>query len=87
VYEVNLFDEARTTLAGLPPDALKSLAELFDLLAIQPYAGRLYGRPSSDLRTIALADGRILAVWLVLEDQQRVEILRILWLGDTDGLR
>jgi hypothetical protein len=87
VYEVNLLDEARTTLAGLAPDALKSLAELVDLLAIQPYAGRLYGRPGSDLRTIALADGRILAVWLVLEDQQRVEVLRILWLGDMDGLR
>jgi len=86
VYEVNLLHEARDALAGLPADAVKALAELLDLLTIQPYAGRLYGAPGSDLRTITVADGRILTVWLVLEHQQRVEVLRVLWLGDPTGL-
>ena len=87
MYRVNLLDEARDAIAGIPPNALKALAELMNLLAIQPYAGRLYGAPGSDLRTIAVADGRVLAVWLVLEDQQRVEILRLLWLGDPSSPR
>jgi plasmid stabilization system protein ParE len=86
VYQGNLLDEVRDAVAELPPDALKGLAELLDLLSIQPHAGRLYGAPGSDLRTIAVADGRVLAVWLVLEDQERVEVLRVLRLGDSPSL-
>lgn len=41
----------------------------------------MYRGPGSDLRTVALADGRLLLVWLVLEDQRRVEILRIVWVS------
>jgi hypothetical protein len=52
-------------------------------LVIEPNAGRLYRGPGSDLRTIALADGQLLVVWLVLDSQQRVDVLRLLWLGDS----
>ena len=82
MYQIHFFDEARAAAAELPGDGLKALAELLDLLAVHPYTGRLYAGPGSDLRTIAVADGRLLAVWLVLEQQQVVEILRLLWIGD-----
>jgi hypothetical protein len=81
VYEVNLSDEARDTAGHLPHDALAALAELLDLLSLQPHAGRLYRGPGSDLRTITTANGQLLAVWLVLEEPPRVEILRLIWLG------
>lgn len=45
-------------------------------------AGR--SNPGSDLRTIAVADGELLVVWLVLDAQQRVEVLRLVWLGGSD---
>ena len=69
--------------AVLPHDALKALADLVDLLAVDPEVGRPYRGPGSDLRTIAVADGELLVVWLILEAQQRVEVLRLLWLGGS----
>lgn len=83
MYRVTLVDEARAVVAVLPDDALKALTDLLSLLSIEPYTGRLYAGPGTDLRTLATADGRLLAIWLVLDDQQRVEILRLLWLGNS----
>lgn len=85
MYEVNLSDEARTTAGQLPHDAIKAFAELVDVLALQPFIGRLYRGPGSDLRTISVAGGELLVVWLVIDSQQRVEILRLLWLGASTG--
>jgi len=81
VYEVTFSEEARAGATVLPRDALKALADLIDLLAVDPEVGRPYRGPSRDLRTIVIADGELLAVWLVLETQQRVEVLLLLWLG------
>ena len=81
MYQVNLSDEARDTASHLPHHALTALAEFLDLLNLQPYAGRLYRGPGSDLRTITTANGQLLAVWLVLDEPPRVEILRLIWLG------
>jgi hypothetical protein len=77
LYEVYLSDEARDVVGHLVGDALKSFAELVDLLTLDPHAGLPYREPDSDLRTITIADGHLLVVWLVLDDQQRVELLRV----------
>lgn len=82
MYEVGLSEEARVAAGELPHDALKALAELIDLLMLQPESGRLYRGPGSDLRTVALVDGQLLVIWLVLRTRQQVEILRLIWLGD-----
>lgn len=81
MYEVTFSEEARAGAAALPHDALKTLADLVDLLAADPGVGRPYRGPGSDLRTIAVADGELLVVWLVLDAQLRVEVLRLVWLG------
>ena len=81
MYEVTFSEEARADAAVLPHDALKALADLIDLLTVNPEVGRPYRGSGSDLRTIAVAEGELLVVWLVLEAQQRVEVLRLLWLG------
>lgn len=52
MYEVELSDEARATAGILPHHAVKALAELLDLLSLEPEAGRLCRNPGSDLRTI-----------------------------------
>lgn len=84
MYEVTLSEEARATTTQLPRSVLTALAELVDALAINAELGRPYRGSSSDLRTIAIAGGQLLVVWLVLENQHRVELLRLLWLGDAD---
>lgn len=83
MYRITLVDEARAVVDVLPSDALKALTDLLSLLSVEPYAGRLYAGPGTDLRTLDTADGRLLAIWLVLDDQERVEILRLLWLGQV----
>ena len=86
VYEVNLFDEVRDTLRSLPPDVVKAVEEFTDQLGTQPWTGEPYRLPDSDLRTAVVADGRLLIIWLVLDDQNRVEVVRAMWLGDSrDG--
>lgn len=80
VYQVNLFDEVRSTVAAIQSDARKVFEEFVELLEIEPRTGELYRPPDSDLRTAVIADGRLLVVWLVLEDQDRVEVVRVLWL-------
>lgn len=81
MYEVNLSGEARDTVSHLPLGPLKELAEFLDLLSLDPYVGNLYRRSGSDLRTAAVAGDELLVVWLVLESQERVEVLRLVWLG------
>jgi hypothetical protein len=85
VYEVNLSDEARTTAGQLPHHAIKALAELVDVLALQPFIGPLYRGPGSDLRTVSNAGSELLVVWLVIDSQQRLEILRLVWLRASTG--
>ncbi len=55
---------------------------MFGLLEIEPYTGDLYRPPDSDLRTAVIADGRLLVIWLVLEDRDQVEFVRIIWSGN-----
>lgn len=75
-------DEARAVAAALPLETKKILAELLGLLEIEPYTGDLYRPPDSDLRTAVIADGRLLVIWLVLDDQDQVEVVRIIWSGN-----
>lgn len=68
-----------------PSAPRKLLAEFLDLLELEPRTGQLHRPPDSDLRTAAMADGRLLVIWLVLEDQDRVEVVRVTWSGGEDG--
>ena len=82
MFDVHLLDEARAVAAALPLETKKILAELLGLLEIEPYTGDRYRPPDSDLRTAVIADGRLLVIWLVLEDQDQVEVVRIIWSGN-----
>jgi hypothetical protein len=83
VFEVNLLDEAWATAAALPSGLRKVFDEFLDLLELEPHTGELYLPPDSDLRTAVIAAGRILVVWLVLDGQDRVEVVRVMW-SDID---
>lgn len=84
VYEVDLLPEASSSATALPAAARKILEEFLEVLEIQPYAGDFYRPPDSDLRTAVLASGQLLVIWLVLDDQSLVEVVRVMWLGSHE---
>ena len=55
---------------------------MLGLLEIEPYTGDLYRPPDSDLGTAVIADGGLLVIWLVLDNQDQVEVVRIIWSGN-----
>lgn len=82
MYEVGLSEEARVAAGELPHHALKALAGYIDQLMLQPESGTPLPRSRKRPGTVARLDGLLLVIWLVLDTQQQVEILRLIWLGD-----
>lgn len=84
MYAVEIEDGAAEGIATLPKEGLLSFASLVDLLEIHPWSGDSYNRkrPDANMRAHAFGDCREgLAVYLILEDQLRVVVLRVLWLS------
>ena len=75
---------AVSEVAALPAEALSAYAELMSLLEVAPWSGSPYNlqRPDANMRTHTFAgEGRGLVIYLVLEEDRRVVILRVLWIG------
>jgi hypothetical protein len=83
VYRVETDQDALPEVEALPRAALSRYAEVLSLLEIAPWSGDSYNlaRPDGAMRTITFGeDVQGLVVYLVLEDQRRVVVLRVLWL-------
>jgi hypothetical protein len=84
MYSIETDTEAQAQVDALPADALKRYAELMALLEIAPWSGDAYNRkrPDANMRAHSFGlDDRGLAIYLILEDQRRVIVLRVLWLA------
>jgi hypothetical protein len=84
VYEVESDDNAGYQVAALPEHALSAYASLIDLIALHPWSGEPLRNTdsTSPMRTHTFGhDDAGLAIYLILEDQQRVVVLRVLWAG------
>jgi hypothetical protein len=84
VYSVETEAAALGEVAALPAGALPAYAELMSLLELAPWSGNPYNlqRPDANMRTHTFAkEGRGLAIYLILEAERRVVILRVLWIG------
>jgi hypothetical protein len=84
VYEVRVHDEARATVAVLPPSALPGYLEVLDALETAPWGGvRLVGgNPEANILTLPFgpaAEG--LVAYLVLDREREVHILEVQWVG------
>lgn len=83
MYSVETDDAALDQVAALPADALKFYAELLALLEITPWSGDAYNQqlPDTSMRVHTFgAHDEGMMVYLVLEEQRRVVVLRVLWL-------
>jgi hypothetical protein len=84
VYSVETEAAALGEVAALPAGALPAYAELMSLLELAPWSGNPYNleRPDANMRTHTFAEeGRGLAIYLILEAERRVVVLRVLWIG------
>lgn len=84
MYSVEWEQHALDQLVALPPRAFKFYAELVALLEVAPWGGDPYDRqrPDANMRTHTFGEhGEGLAVYLILDDQRRVIVLRVLWTG------
>lgn len=84
MYRVDTDALAEPQVAALPSHALPSYAELRTLLEINPWAGEPINKrnPEAPVRTLTFGPHREgLVVVLILEEQRRVDVLEVLWLG------
>lgn len=84
MYSIENDTEAIAQISALPAETLKAYAELMALLELAPWSGDAYNRerPDANMRAHPFGEhDRGLAIYLVLEDQRRVIILRVLWVS------
>ena len=84
MYEVTTDEQSQQQIDALPTDALAPFAEARAVLELVPWNGEPYHehRPDSPMRAMTFGphgEGDI--VYLVLEDQRRVDVLVVLWLA------
>lgn len=84
MYSVESEQHALEQVAALPADALPRYAELMTVLEIAPWGGEAYDRqrPDGNMRTYLFGQhDQGMAIYLILDDQRRVVVLRVLWAG------
>lgn len=82
MYTVETDGQSQEQIEALPADALAAYAELRVVLETAPWSGRPYRpeNPDGALR-VRTFGGRGLVVYLILEDQRRVDVLMVQWVG------
>lgn len=71
-------------IAALPSEALAFYAQVIGVLELTPWNGPAYNKakPDSAMRRWVFGQhGEGMVVYLVLADQRRVDVLRVIWLG------
>jgi hypothetical protein len=84
VYQVTTDGQSQPQIEALPADALSPFAEARVALEIAPWSGEplIATRPDSALRTLTFGpSGLGMITFLILEDQRRVDILDVIWVG------
>lgn len=84
MYRIDTDDQAQHQVDALPHDALAFYAELRTTLEVSPWSGEPVNdqNPDGPVRTMIFgADHQGMATYLILDDQRRVDILSVLWIG------
>jgi hypothetical protein len=84
VYSVESEQHALEQVAALPSEALSFYAELMTVLETAPWSGETYDRqrPDASMRTHVFGKhDQGMVIYLILDDQRRVIVLRVLWAG------
>ena len=82
MYRIVLDEETEAQIDALPYEALAPLAALLDVLSITPWNGDALNadKPDAPLRSWPFGRAGLL-MYLILEDQQRVDLIRVVWVA------
>lgn len=83
MYRVETDEWVQQQVDHLPAAALASYAELRTLLEVKPWAGLPVHKdyPDRPLRTLTFGQEQGLVTYLILEDQRRVDVVQVAWIG------
>ncbi|HEX7662471.1 MAG TPA: hypothetical protein VF444_23650 [Pseudonocardiaceae bacterium] len=84
MYKVTTDEQSQPQINALPTEALVPFAEARTTLELAPWNGAPYNRqsPDSPMRAMSFGpDNEGDIVYLILDDQRRVDILVVLWLS------
>ncbi|MCG8920286.1 hypothetical protein L6E12_31405 [Actinokineospora sp. PR83] len=82
-YELDIDLAAREQIRALPAAALAALAQAFEVLALVPERGQPLNpaNPDGAVRQFVFDDGKGLITYLLLTDQDRVDVLVVTWVS------
>ena len=80
-YEIETYPEADAQITGLPSEARGVLNLVLDVLQLVPWNGRSSNPANPDGAVRIWTSDRLLVVYLILEDRQRVDIIDVIWHG------
>jgi hypothetical protein len=82
-YHIVTDARVRAQIRALAGEALPLIAEALSVLELTPWNGRPYNAAEPDgwMRHLDLTDGRGFVTYLVLDDQDRVDVLNVTWFG------
>ena len=84
MYQVTTDEQSQPQIEALPPNAGAAFAEARVLLEVSPWSGESLNaaNPDAGVRTLTFGPtDQGMITYLILEDQRRVDILDVLWLG------
>ena len=84
MYRVTTDQKSQPQIEALPPEALAPFAEACAVVEIAPWNGDSLNDdyPDAPVRTLAFGPAHQgLVTYLILDDQRRVDLLDVLWLG------
>lgn len=81
-YELEVYPDAEEQIDALPPEVRSALGGAMTVLALVPWNGRPYNddMPDGSMRQLVFGH-KGLVTYLILEDQWRVDVLRVQWVG------
>jgi hypothetical protein len=82
VYRLTTDERSSAQIDALPAEALASYAEIVGVLQLVPWQGMPYvaAKPNGPMRHLFFGHGSMV-VYLILEDQLRVDVLKVIWIG------
>ena len=84
MYSYDILPEARDYVDSMPHAALVSYAELIGFIELTPWGAPAYrqDKPDANMRKMLFGPGSEgIAVYLILEEQHRVVVLSVTWVG------
>ncbi len=84
MYAIEPYPDVEEQIAALPETASAGYREAVEVLRLVPWNGQSLNKnnPDAEVRQLVFGpDGKGLVTYLILEDQQRVDVLQVTWMG------